>query len=473
MYGQKKIETPNIDALAQNGMQFTRHYSASPVCASARYNLLTGKHAGHSYIRSNSDRQIPDRIDLASYENRFEAMYVHPEVEGQWSMPASTITVAELLKEAGYQTGAVGKWGNGGPGSEGHPNNKGFDFFYGYLCQRMAHTFYPSHLWKNGRRIVLDNDLVNPHQELPEELDPNDPESYSLFHDQPDYSARMMHAEALGFIEENQQGPFFLYLPTPIPHVSLQAPERWINYYREKFGDEEPYLGGSYVPVRYPNATYAAMISYLDEQVGEIVDKLKKLDIYDNTIIMLSSDNGPTFTGGVDAEYFDSAAPFKNSYGRTKGFVYEGGIRVPMIATWEGQIPAGSTTDHISGLWDVLPTLSDIAGVQPPDDIDGISFLPVLKGEENEQAPHEYLYWEFPSYGGQQAVLMDNWKGIRTNIISEGNLDIELYNLDDDIQEQHNIAGEHPDIVNEMERIMSTARTVPELDHFKMSALGD
>jgi arylsulfatase A-like enzyme len=462
IYGQKKIETPNLDALAQSGMTFTQHYTGTPVCAPARYNLLTGLHSGNSYIRGNSE--LGNRGDVWS----FEAMFANPELEGQRPIPSTTITLGHVLQGAGYTTGAIGKWGNGGPGTEGHPNRQGFDFFYGYLCQRQAHTYYPSHLWKNDDRILLDNDLVNPHQRLPEDLDPYDQDSYALFHDQPHYSGELMHREALDFIEENQEGPFFLYLPTPIPHLSLQAPKRWIDYYVEKFGDEEPFLGGSYAPVRYPNATYAAMISYLDEQVGEIVDKLKELNIYDNTVIMFTSDNGPA---SRTAGFFDSAAPFVSERGRVKGSVYEGGIRVPMIASWPGIIPAGSTSDHLSAFWDVMPTLSEIAGVAPPENTDGISFLPLLKGNEADQARHEYLYWEYPEVGGQQAVRLGDWKGIRLDIIREGNLEISLYNLAEDIEELNNVAAQYPEIVSEIERIMEREHTIPEVGAFRMPAL--
>ncbi|MEX1137256.1 MAG: arylsulfatase [Balneolales bacterium] len=473
-YGQQKIETPNIDALAQNGMKFTNHYAGSPVCAPSRYMLLTGKHPGNAYIRSNADRIIPESVNYDAYDNRYEAALEHPEVEGQISMRSSSVTMAEVLKDAGYVTGAVGKWGNGGPSTEGHPNKQGFDFFYGYLDQWLAHTYYPTHLWKNDQRVMLDNELVNPHQELSEELDPYDPESYDRFHNQPSYSAEMMQKETLQFIEDNREDPFFLYLPTPIPHVSVQAPQRWVDYYLEKFGnDEEPYLGDGYVPVRYPHATYAAMISYMDEQVGEIIEHLKDQGIYDNTLIMFSSDNGPASNGGADPDFFDSAAPFKGGAGWGKGYVTEGGIRVPMIVTWEGHIEAGRTTDHISALWDIMPTFSELAGITPPEDIDGISFLPILKGDENGQKQHEYLYWEFPAYGGQQAVRMGKWKGIRKNIISEANLDIELYDLNADMREQNNVADQYPEILNEVKYIMNNERTVPELDQFKMRALGD
>lgn len=467
-YGQQKIETPNIDALAREGMTFTQHYSGSPVCAPSRYMLMTGKHPGHAHIRGND--AMAERGDVWN----FKAMYENPELEGNVPIPDETITVAEVLKQADYRTALIGKWGLGAPDTEGLPNKQGFDFFYGYVCQRQAHTYYPTHLWRNGEREYLDNELVDPHQDLPEGVDPYDTDSYARFHDQPDYSAARMGAEALSFIERSQEDPFFLYFATPIPHVSLQAPQRWVDYYLEKFGDEEePYISGSYVPVRYPNATYAAMISYLDEQVGEIVKKLKELDLYDNTVIMFTSDNGPVSgTGGVDPDYFDSASPFMNTKGKIKGSVYEGGIRVPMIAAWQGHIPAGSRTDHLSAFWDIMPTLSEIAGVEPPEGIDGISFLPVLQGNEGEQEHHEYLYWEYPASGGQQAVRLDHWKAIRRNIF-DGNLEIELYNLENDIREENNVADQNPEVMERMRAIMKQEHSIPVNERFKMKALGD
>lgn len=465
-YGQEKIETPNIDALARNGMKFTHHYSGSPVCAPSRYMLMTGEHPGNAYIRSNDEWE--ERGDVWNFDKVVE----NPALEGQRPIPDSTITIGEVLQTAGYKTAAIGKWGLGAPFSEGTPNNQGFDFFFGYNGQRQAHTYYPVYLWRDDKRVALSNERVDPHQDLPEDADPYDPESYRRFHEQPDYSAAFMQEEALRFIEENRKNPFFLFLPTTIPHVSLQAPKRWVDYYREKFGDEEPYVNGSYVPVRYPNATYAAMISYLDEQVGEIVKKLKELNLHENTLILFSSDNGPANCCGVNPEYFDSAAPFMNSSGRVKGSVYEGGIRVPMIAVWEGKIPAGSTTDHISAFWDIMPTLSDIAGIAPPENIDGISFLPTLLNNKKEQKQHNYLYWEFPSYGGQQAVRMDKWKGIRKEIL-DGNLDIELYDLDTDIAEKNNVADQHPGIVDRIRNIMEMEHTVPEIERYRMEALGD
>jgi arylsulfatase len=214
------------------------------------------------------------------------------------------------------------------------------------------------------------------------------------------------------------------------------------------------------------------MISYMDSQVGQIVEKLKELGLYDNTLLLFSSDNGPTYTGGADTIFFDSARPFRTDYGRGKGFVYEGGIRVPMIASWPGHIEPGSTTDHISAFWDVLPTLSEIAGASVPEDIDGISFAPVLLGTPEKQTQHDYLYWEFPSYKGQQAIRMGKWKAIRKNIF-EGNMDIELYDLEVDLREENDLAAQHPDVVLKIEAIMQQARTPPTIERFKFKELGD
>nr|WP_281280781.1 arylsulfatase [Fodinibius sediminis] len=467
-YGQQKIETPNIDALARNGMLFTQHYAGSPVCAPSRYMLMTGRHPGHAYIRNNRPRHADRRIW------DFEALRENPALEGQIAIPDSTLTVGEKLQHAGYQTAAIGKWGLGGPGSSGLPNDQGFDFFYGYLGQAAAHTYYPIFLWKNKERISLDNEPVNPHTPLPDSLDPDDPKSYDRFQDQPDYSPALMLEEAIGFIERNRKQPFFLYFASPLPHVSLQAPQRWVDYYREKFGAEEPYVGDEgYTPNRYPRATYAAMISYLDEQVGALVEKLKETGQYDHTLIIFTSDNGPTYNGGTDAAFFDSAGKFNENYGWGKGFLHEGGIRVPMIASWPGVIEPGSTSDHLSAFWDIMPTLTDIAGVKRPEHTDGISFAPTLRNMPDQQQEHEYLYWEFPAYGGQQAVRMGKWKGIRKNILKEGKLDIALYNLENDPRESRDVADDYPEVTDKIGRIMQDAHTKPGHTSFGMPALGD
>lgn len=464
-YGQQIIETPNIDQLAAEGMRFTQHYSGAPVCAPARCMLLTGKHSGHAFVRGNDEWR--DRGDVWN----FEAMFKDPKLEGQRPLPSEEVTIAELLKEGGYTSGCVGKWGLGAPETEGLPNRQGFDFFYGYNCQRQAHTFYPLHLWKNEERVLLNNKMVAPNTRLAEGADPNDSVSYTDFRLN-DYSAELMHKEALNFIKENKDHSFFLYYASPIPHVPLQAPQKWVDYYREKIGPEDPYVGDKgYFPCQYPRATYAAMISYLDEQVGDIIKQLKAMDLDENTLIVFSSDNGPTYTGGADTEFFNSARPFKTTYGWGKGFVNEGGIRVPMIAKWPGHIQANSASDLISCFIDIMPTFCDVAGIEAPGNIDGLTFLPTLLGQ-NTQVAHEYLYWEFPEYDGQQAVRIGNYKAIRKNI-QKGNLDIELYDLSRDIQEQHNIASEHPEIMEKIKSIMIKEHIPASTERFKMAALGD
>jgi arylsulfatase len=353
----------------------------------------------------------------------------------------------------------------------GIPNRQGFDFFYGYNCQRQAHTFFPVHIWKDTTKVRLNNKMVPPRTGLPEGADPYDPESYEDFW-LSEYASGLMQKEVINFIRENRDGPFFMYYANPIPHNPLQAPSTWVDYYVEKFGDEEPYLGDrGYFPHRYPHAAYAAMVSYLDEQVGEIVETLKELDIYENTIIMFSSDNGPTWSGGADSPWFDSAKPFKSDRGWGKGNVTEAGIRVPMIAHWPGRIAAGAETDHVSAFYDVMPTLCEVAGVEAPAGIDGISFLPTLTGE-GTQEEHDFLYWEFPAYGGQQAVRMGPWKGIRKNIFNDS-LRVQLYNLDDDIQELDDVSSRHPEIVLKIEEIFRQEHTPPAIERFKIPQLGD
>ena len=454
-YGQEIIQTPHIDRLAQSGMRFTQFYTGSPVCAPSRCVLLTGKHTGHSYVRNNDEMREKGEVW------DFEKASHDPELEGQRPLPEGTKTIGTLLQQAGYATACIGKWGLGGPTSEGAPNKQGFDFFYGYNCQRQAHTYYPLHLWKNEIKDSLDNQLVSPGTALEPDADPYDPSSYVRYN-QPDYAPDKMLVEALAFIENHKDGPFFLYFATPIPHLPLQAPEEWIDKYRNIIGDEEPYTGDrGYFPARHPRATYAAMISALDEQVGSMLNKLRETGQYENTIILFTSDNGPTYTGGADTQFFNSAGPFKTEYGWGKGFTKEGGIRVPLIATWEDVIEPGSESNHIGATWDILPTLCELAGAPIPEDTDGISMVPELIGQEQDD--HDYLYWEFPGYGGQQAVRMGRWKAIRADI-SKGNMEISLYDLDNDIREQNNVAEAHPEVITEVERIMEEAR-IPSKVH--------
>lgn len=461
-YGQKKIETPNIDALAQKGMLFTQHY-AMPVCAPSRYCLMTGINSGNAFIRGNDE--WAERGDVWS----FKAMEENPSLEGQLPIPDSTVTIAKLLKKNGYKTALVGKWGLGAPMTAGEPNNQGFDYFYGSLCQRQDHQYYPAHLWENTFRVPLNNKVQDPNIKFPADLNSDDPSNYKIYQ-QSDYSPDFMLDAALRFLDSVKNKPFFLYYPSPLPHASMQAPTNLVEYYHKKFGEEKPFPGESYVPCRYPRATRAAMITLLDQQVGTLIKKLKKEGVYDNTIIIFSSDNGSSNEGGADCQFFDSNGPFKNEFGWGKGFLYEGGIRMPLIVSWPGKIKEGSRSEMINANWDFLPTVCEIIKIQQPKNIDGISYLPTLLGKEKDQVPHHYLYWEFPQYGGQQAVRMGKWKAIRMNII-KGNMKIKLYDLDNDIQEQQDVASEHPEIISQMEVIMKKEHHKPDVDSFRMSAL--
>lgn len=467
-YGQEKIETPNIDKLAQEGMRFTQHYAGSPVSAPSRCMLLTGKHPGHAQIRGN------DEWDSRGNVWSYQAMIADSTLEGQRPLREDTQTLSHMLKKANYTTGIVGKWGLGAPHTHSTPTQMGFDFFVGYNCQRQAHTYYPVHLYKNDVRIYLNNDTIAPNTKLDEGEDPYEYNSYKKYNLNT-YAGDVMFDELTGFINDNDPNktgqPFFMYWATPIPHVPLQVPQRWVDYYVEKFSDEAPYLGNKgYFPHRYPHAAYAGMVSYLDEQVGLLVKQLKDLGIYDNTLIIFTSDNGPTFNGGSDSEWFNSGGSLQEELGRGKGYTYEGGIRVPMIASWHGQIAPNSESDHISAFWDVMPTFCEIAGIDAPEDTDGISFLPELTG--NKQLKHEFLYWEYPASGGQQAVRMGEWKAIRKNIF-KGNMELELYNLTQDIKEENNIASNQPQIVKQMEEIMKREHIPAENERFKMKELGD
>jgi len=463
VFGQNIIETPHIDELAKQGMILTDHYTGSPVCAPARAVLMTGLHTGNSPIRGNDEWR--ERGDVWS----FKAMFEDPKLEGQRPLPDSTKTVANFLQSKGYRTGMIGKWGLGAPNTKSIPNDKGFDFFYGYNCQRQAHTLYPSHLWKNRERHILNNQIVNKGI-LQEDLDPYSTESYKIYN-QNDYGPTLMHNEALGFLERNKDNKFFLYYASPLPHLPLQAPEKWVNYYRKKIGKEEPYIGDKgYYPNLYPKATYAAMISYLDQQVGEIVAKLKENGQYENTLIIFSSDNGPTFKEQVDINFFNSSGIFVNSKNTVKGSVNEGGIRVPSIATWPRRIKAGSKSDHPSTFYDYFATVCDITGEVPPYAIDGISYYPTLIGKK--QKKHDYLYWEFPASGGQQAIRINQWKGIKKNLL-KGESEIKLYNLNDDPEELNNIASNYPDIIEKMKRSMKEAHTKANIEKFRIPVLED
>ena len=460
--GQQLIETPNLDALAKSGMILTDHYSGAPVCAPARAILMTGLHAGHNPVRGNSEWR--ERGDVWS----FKAMFENSNLEGQRPMPDSIKTIANILKSNGYKTGMVGKWGLGAPNTTSIPNKKGFDFFYGYNCQRQAHNLFPTHLWRNSERHILNNTVVDKGK-LPDHLNPEDEESYALYH-QNDYAPTLMHNEAMAFLDRNINHKFFLYYASPLPHLPLQAPKKWINYYREKFGKEEPYLGEKgYFPNFSPRATYAAMISYLDEQVGELVAKLKENGQYENTLIVFSSDNGPTHKDEqVDIHFFNSTGVFVNSKNTVKGNVNEGGIRVPTIASWPKRIEAGTSSDHPSIFYDYFATVCDVIGAEIDYKIDGESYLPALTGEE--QKKHDYLYWEFPAYTGQQAIRVDKWKGYKKKLF-EGPSRLKLFNIQEDPKELNDLSDNYPDVVKKLESLMNSAHTKATIEKFNIPVL--
>lgn len=459
-YGQKKIETPNIDQLASDGIRFTQFYAGAPVSAPSRSTLLTGLHTGHTPIRGNDE--MAGRGDVWN----LAAMIDNPNLEGQAPMPAGTVTIATVLKNAGYATACIGKWGLGYPGSESTPEKVGFDFFYGYNCQRQAHDYFPPYLYRNDKREFLGNKVVHTRNQILEKNSDIFADSTYAKYRQQDYAPDLMFKELIQYVQKNKHHPFFMYWATPIPHVPLQAPQQWIDYYIKKFGSETPYIGNKgYFPCRYPHATYAAMISYLDEQVGILINELKTAGIYDNTLIIFTSDNGPTFNGGSDSPFFDSAAPFKSEQGWGKTSLNEGGIRVPMIAVWKGKIRPNSVTNHVAASWDVMPTLCEITKLKSPA-TDGISFYHALINKK--QSAHHFLYWEFPEAGGSKAVRLGNWKGIIKSYIKTKNRTIKLYDLEQDPREQNDVAKDHPEIIQQMISIMQKEHTDPENPEFRM-----
>ena len=410
-YGQELIETPNLDKMAEDGMRFTQFYAGSTVCAPSRCSLMTGLHTGHCYVRGNYEIKPMGQVPL---------------------MP-DTITLASQLKAAGYSTALIGKWGLGGPDSTGIPNRQGFDYFFGYLCQRHAHNYYPEYLFRNEQTVPLDGNVLPEPKRL-------DGAGYAI--EKAQYSHDLFAAEALQYIEKKKNEPFFLYLSMTIPHANNEAGQE---------GMEVPELG-EYKEKDWPapEKGKAAMISRMDKDVGKILAKLKELDLDQNTLVIFTSDNGSHREGGANPDFF-------NSNGELRGIkrdLYEGGIRVPMIAWWPGQISAGTTNDHISAFWDYLPTFSELSEAPQPRTTDGISILATLRGDNANQKTHEFLYWEFHERGSKQAVRMGDWKGVRLS--PEGNL--ELYNLKEDISEASDVAAQHPDIVQKITTYMKETR---------------
>lgn len=415
-YGQEVIKTPHIDRLAISGMRFTQHYAGSTVCAPSRCALMTGYHMGHAEIRGNG--QV--------------------EPSGQQPISDQTVTVAEILKKAGYQTGMVGKWGLGSDFNSGDPLKQGFDFYYGYLDQVLAHNYFPEFLIRNGEREYLNNEV----KYLDTTLWHKGLGSYST--KRLSYSHDLMAEEALDFIRTRKSAPFFLYVPFTIPHDNGEQP----------IGERQEVPDyGIYADEDWPSEHkgYAAMITRMDKDIGRITDLLEELNLLSNTIVFFTSDNGPVPNRDY-TEFFNSNGAFRGG----KRQLYEGGIRVPMIVSWKGQIESGTQSDHISAFWDFLPTACDLAGIETPSGIDGISMLPVLRGQEEET--HESLYWEFIEAGGAQALRKGKWKLVRNQVISQPPGTIELYNLEEDPGERNNVAADYPGIAEGLVEEMGKSR---------------
>ncbi len=440
-YGQANFETPNLDRMVAEGMKFTNHYAGSTVCAPSRSVLMTGLHTGRTPIRDNN-----------------EIMPI-----GQYPLQYGTVTLPKILQETGYTTGAFGKWGLGYPGSEGQPSLQGFDIFFGFFCQRRSHFFYPEFLFKDVRghrveRVYLEGNLVeNASAEgfLREGSGPPIQRAQ--------YSQDVIMEKAFDFINENKDRPFFLYIPSQLPHASLEVPDDDLKLFLNDNGEsifEEPenQSTGAYTFNDKPLATYAAMVTRLDRYVGNILDLLEELGLAENTLVIFSSDNGSYSEGGYHYSMHNSNAPLRGG----KRDLYEGGIRVPTIAWWPGHIAAGAVTDHISYFTDILPTFADIANVSPPPTIDGISFKPTLLGS-GLQREHDYLYWEFHGQGGKQAIRKGDWKAVRLNVRQNRYSPIELYNISVDISEENNVAEQYPDIVEEMNKLFYEAHIPSKL----------
>lgn len=420
-YGQQLIQTPNIDRLATEGMRFTQAYAGCSLCAPARSTLMTGTHTGHTPVRGNG---------------------------GGVSLQKEDVTVAQILKKAGYATGIFGKWGLGEAGTAGVPNKKGFDEFFGYLHQLHAQFYYPRFLWHNEEKVAI----------------PENANGCNV------YSPDLIMEKAFNFVRKHQSEPFFLYLPFTLPHHEFVVPEEDMKIYSGKF-EEHPldHWRDGYALPQEPRATMAAMISHMDKKVGELTALLKELYLDENTLIIFTSDNGAAEGPLPDPEFFKANGPLKG----LKGSMYEGGIRVPMIARWPNHIQPGSTSSHALYFPDVLPTFAELANVsdEVPTNIDGISFLPALYGKQNKE--HPFMYWEdadyerTPPFGEitstlKQAVLQGEWKAVK----NAPDYPVELYNLTSDIGEQNNVAAEHPDLVNKLEQLMKSQHVTapPQLD---------
>ena len=412
-YGQTHFQTPALERLAREGARFTQYYSGSTVCAPSRAALMLGRHSGHNWIRGNGE--IPLRSE--------------------------DVTIAEVLREAGYRTAVIGKWGLGIAGTAGQPDRQGFDHAFGVLDHRHAHRQYTDHLYRNAERVPVDLER--------------------------DYTNDLFTRETETFITSGDSRPFFVYLNYTVPHAELRAPDDSLAPFRGRF-PEQPFsnpkadalpsgaqpTGASlgYRSQPTPRAAFAAMITRMDRDIGRLLDLIRSRGLDSRTLVMFTSDNGPHREGGADPAFFASSGGLRG----IKRDLYEGGIRVPMIARWPGTIPAGRTSDHVWAHWDMLPTLADVAGTKPPPGLDGMSMARALRGQP--QPSHEFLYWEFHERGFQQAVRMGRWKAVRL----KNGAPLELYDLETDRNEEREVAAAHPDVVARIEAYLKTARTESE-----------
>ena len=407
-YGQEKILTPRLDRMAAEGIRFTQAYAGSTVCAPSRCSLMTGMHQGHAIIRGNSS--MIDRVRVS----------LRPE----------DLTVAEVLKKAGYVTGLVGKWGLGETGTSGAPNAKGFDEFFGYTDQYLAHNYYPETLWRNDKE---------------ERIEGNELEAPNICKACTTYSHDLFTEEALRFVDQHRETPFFLYLAYTIPHANNEAGR--VREHGMEVPSDAPYSDKPWPPAQ---RSHAAMITRMDRDVGRLLDVLGEHGIAENTLVIFTSDNGVHKEGGVDPAFFKDSGPLRG----IKRDLYEGGIRVPAIAWWPGMIAPGTVSDQIWAFWDFLPTAADLAGAAKPA-CDGVSLAPALLGRPGEQEQHAFLYWEFHEGAFKQAVRMGNWKAVR----NRGDAPVEVYDLDHDLGETRDVASQHPDVVVQATALFAEART--------------
>lgn len=431
-YGQEKLKTPQIDRIATDGMLFENHYSGSTVCAPSRSSLMTGQHTGHTYVRGNGT-------------NGRNA--VRPKI-GQFPLPEDSLTIPKLLKSRGYATGMFGKWGLGSPNNSGASIKQGYDEFFGYYCQSHAHTFYPQYLWHNSQKVLLDGDT---------------------------YSHDLIWNKGMDFVRENAKSktPFFAFFSITVPHACMSAPEelheKWCKVYPQ-FNDQiGRYNGvgmGKDREVRNPIAAFAAIMENLDNQVGALVVELKELGVYENTIIIFTSDNGAHSEGGHDPKFWNSNGDFRG----LKRDLYEGGVHVPLLVSWPDYIKPGSRSKHISAFWDWLPTFAQLSGATIPDDavIDGVSMVPLLVGKPKQQEAHPYLYWEFMEGAPRKAIRAGKWKAIwfykadGTTLVKS-----ELFDLDADIGETKNLVQQYPEKMQELARMRDAAHSDSEFFLFR------